>query len=82
MRELAKLGDDCGYDPYNHVGCDMRPEIKPLGDQIFVMSELMRKKIMDTMMIPSPMLHEYGMIGTHFMGARVITPRIFPTVDA
>ena len=41
MRKLAKLNDDRGYDPYNHVGCDMRIEPEPMGDKVFVMSKSM-----------------------------------------
>lgn len=46
---LAKLNDNYGYDPYNHVGCHMQPVLKPLDNKIFVMSpkmlDIFRKEI-------------------------------------
>lgn len=79
MRALLKLNDQYGYDPYNHVGCDMRPEIEPLRDKVFVMDPTMLR------IFQQDVLDAYKPLGPRFdtlMGAKVITSSIFPTVDA
>ena len=74
---LAKLNDNRGYDPYNHVGCHMQPVLKPLEDKIFVMSpkmlDLFQKDIISTYKPMMPVSHTY-------MGIKFISnPHIFTT---